>query len=183
MKPLFFILLCCIAVQSQTITKYSASFKGTTDIFADRFEEGIELNAFSKTYVYTIGYYFAEDSEWYVDPSEKYKQLNFLFGKYEDSKNEKFHFQYQAGIGVFWGRFRTEVDEENSRCGFFKIFCNTAYFTRDSKETIALPLKIGGRYMPFPFLSIGIDILANINQQKTLLRPLLSIEIGKLRNK
>lgn len=173
MKPLyFFTLLCCIAAHSQTITKYSASFKGTTYIFADRFETGVELNAFSKKHLFTLGYYFDRETS-ILSASfqgDIYRQLNLLIGGYSDTKNEKFRMQYQAGVGQLWIKRRAESSEEVFRT------------TQDS-ETTTLPLRIGGRYMPFPFLSIGIDILANINEHKTLLRPMLSIEIGKLRNK
>lgn len=175
----FTMFFCFAAVQCQGIDKYSLSLKGTVDWFANRFEEGVELNAFSNTYVYTIGYYFGEDYELWVSPSEKYKQFNLLFGKYIDSENQKFRIQYQAGIGVFWGIFRTNKhDRENS--GFI---LNNAYFTEKINKSLAIPLKIGGRYLPFKFLSIGIDIQANINKDKTIMRPMLSIAFGKLRNK
>jgi hypothetical protein len=86
-------------------------------------------------------------------------------------------FQYQSGIGIFWGTLRTdEYDKEN-----LSFLFNNAYFTKEV-STVGFPLKIGGRYIPFKFLSIGIDLQANLNFQKSIFRPMLSIEIGKLRN-
>ena len=174
---LLFIIFNVPLIQSQTIDKYSISAKGTMDILSNFYSEGIEINAFSKSYLYTIGYYYGEDYEFLGDkPTEKYNQLNLLFGKYIDTQNEKFRFQYQGGIGIFWGTLRTnEYDEENSG------LLNNVYYT-DEVSAVGFPLKIGGRYIPFNFLSIGIDLQANLNFKKSLFRPMLSIEIGKLRS-
>ena len=174
---LLFALLNVSHIQSQIIDKYSISTKGTMDILSNFYFEGYEINVFSKSYLYSIGYYYGEDYEFLGDaPTEKYNQLNLLFGKYIDTKNEKFRFQYQGGIGMFWGLLRTDqYNEENSG-----ILTNT-YFTKEV-STVGFPLKIGGRYIPFKFLSIGIDLQANFNFQKFIFRPMLSIEIGKLRS-
>ena len=174
---LLFVFLNMSIVQSQIIDKYSISGKGTIDVFSDFYSEGLEVNAFSRSYLYTIGYYYGEDYGFMGDtPTEKYNQFNLLFGKYIDTKNEKFRFQYQGGIGVFWGTLRTdEYNEQNS-----SILTN-AYFTQEV-SSISFPLKIGVRYIPFNFLSIGIDLQANLNFQKSIFRPMLSIGIGKLRS-
>ncbi len=180
MKKLFsifvFIITNILTVQSQVIDKYSISEKGTINILSDFYSEGFEINIFSKSYLYTIGYYYGEDYEFLGDtPTEKYNQLNLLFGKYIDTKNKIFRFQYQTGIGMFWGTLRTdEYDEENSS------ILNNAYFTKEVL-TVGFPIKIGGRYIPFKFLSIGIDFQTNLNFQKIISRPMLSLEIGKLR--
>ena len=172
-----FIITNILTIQSQLIEKYSVSVKGTMDILTDYYSEGIEINAFSKSSLFSVGYYYGEDYEFIGDtPTEKYNQLNLLFGKYTDSKNEKFRFQYQGGIGMFWGIKRTdELDTTNSN-----ILTNH-YFT-EKFSTVGFPLKIGGRYIPFKFLSMGIDLQANLNFQKSIFRPMLSLEIGKLRN-
>ena len=100
---LVFLIFQTFSVQGQTkIDKYSISGKGTLDIFSDLYSEGVEINAFSKSSIYAIGYYYGEDYEFLGDePTEKYSQLNLLFGKYNDTKNEKLRFQYQGGIGLF----------------------------------------------------------------------------------
>jgi len=174
---ILFIFTYTSTIQSQSIDKYSISVKGTMDLLTDYYSEGIEINAFSKSYLYSVGYYYGEDYDFLDEtPTEKYNQLNLLFGQYFDTKNEKFRFQYQGGIGMFWGTIRTdEFDEENSN-----ILTN-AYITEEI-STIGFPLKIGGRYIPFKFLSIGIDLQANLNFQKTIFRPMLSLEFGKLRS-
>ena len=164
-----------MSIQSQTIEKYSISAKGIRDIFSDYYCEGLELNIFSKSFMYSIGYYYSEGYSFFTSPNENYNQLNLLFGKFIDSKNEKFRFQYQTGIGMFWGTIRTEFDGNSS--GPF----NNVFFTK-SVNTVGFPIKIGGRYIPFKFLSVGIDLLGNLNFQKSIYKPMLSLEIGKLRN-
>ena len=182
MKKTILILLFIISnvslIQSQVIDKYSISVKGTGNIFwKSNFFEGIEINAFSQKYLYSIGFYRSTDERLFGDtPHEKYNQLNFLFGGYADTRNEKFRFQYQAGIGMFWGTLRTdEYDWINS------TLLTNAYFTKEV-STVGFPLKIGGRYIPFEFLSIGIDLQANLNFEKSIIIPMLSIEMGKLRS-
>lgn len=163
--------------QSQIIDKYSISGKGTLDPFSDFYFEGVDINVFSKSFLYTIGYYYGEDYEFFGDTSnEHYNQLNLLFGKYIDLQHQNFRIRYQAGIGMFWGALKNdEYDKENS------TFLNDAYFT-DEVSTIGFPIKIGGRYIPFKFLSIGVDIQANLNFEKSIIRPMLCLDIGKLKN-
>lgn len=172
-----FIITNILTIQSQSIDKYSISVKGTMDLLTDYYSEGIEINAFSKSHLYSIGYYYGEDYEFIGDtPTEKYNQLNLLFGKYIDSKNEKFRFQYQGGIGLFWGILRTdELDISDTS------WLTDRYFTK-KVSTIGFPIKIGGRYILFNYLSIGIDLQGNLNFQKSIIRPMLTFEIGKLRN-
>ncbi len=172
-----FIITNILTLQSQLIEKYSVSVKGTMDILTDYYSEGIDINAFSKSSIFSVGYYYGEDYEFLGDtPTEKYNQINLLFGKYIDTKNKKFRFQYQGGIGMFWGTLRTnELDKTDTN------WLTNRYYTKEI-STVGFPLKIGGRYIPFKFLSIGIDLQANMNFQKSIFRPMLSIEIGKLRN-
>jgi hypothetical protein len=165
----------CFA-QAQTIDKYSLSVKGTLDVIDDYYAEGIELNLFRNTTLYSMGYYTGDEYVFLGDqPDEIYRQLNLLIGKYNDSKNQKFRFQYQAGIGLFWATLRTdEIKHE--------MFFGNTYFT-ETVRTVGVPLKIGGRYMPFSFMSIGIDIQANLNSKRSNTRPMLSVEFGNIRSK
>ena len=173
-----FVILNVSLIQSQVIDKYSISGKSTTNfLWSDEYFGGIEINAFSQKYLYSIGFYKDNDAMLFGDkPYERYNQLNLLFGKYADTKNGKFRFQYQAGIGKFWGTIRTdEYDPENSN------LLSNAYYTKEV-STVGFPLKIGGRYIPFEFFSIGIDLQGNLNFQKSIITPMLSVEIGKLRS-
>jgi hypothetical protein len=77
---------------------------------------------------------------------------------------------------MFWGTLRTEELDRTDTSWLIE-----KYFTKEV-STVGFPLKIGGRYIAFKFLSIGIDLQANLNFQKSIFRPMLSLEIGKLRN-
>ena len=173
---LLIILVGLYFVQAQSIDKYSLGVKGTLDVIDDYYAEGIEVNAFRNTTLFSIGYYSGDEYVFFGDqPDEIYRQLNLLIGKYADSKNQKFRFQYQAGIGLFWATLRTdEIKQE--------IFLGNIYFTK-TVRTVGVPLKIGGRYMPFSFMSIGIDIQTNLNFKRSNTRPMLSIEFGNIRPK
>lgn len=173
---LLMILVGLYFAQGQTIDKYSLSVKGTLDVIDDYYAEGIEFNLFRNTTLYSMGYYTGDEYVFLGDqPDEIYRQLNLLIGKYNDSKNQKFRFQYQAGIGLFWATLRTdEIKHE--------FFFGNAYFT-ETVRSVGVPLKIGGRYMPFSFMSIGIDIQANLNSKRSNTRPMLSIEFGNIRSK
>lgn len=175
---LLFIVMSVLIAQSQTVDKYSVSGKITMDLLAENIFEGVELNILSNNYICSVGYYFGNDYKSALfgpKPRNIYKQANLLFGKYIDTKNEKFRFQYQGGVGVFWGEIR--VDEHRGGKSAF-IF---TYYPTKKILTVGVPIKIGGRYIPFKFLSIGIDLQTNLNLKKPILRPMLSIEIGKLR--
>ncbi len=168
---LFFLFQITKINSQQKIEHYSISGKISVDIFSNYYE-GIELNAFGNIYLYSIGYYYGEDYGMFRDkPTENYHQLNILMGKYEVSKNKKFRFQYQVGIGAFWGIIRTKVLDESET----NIFIDK-YFAKKA-STIGFPIKIGGRYIPFKFISLGIDIQTNINLAKSIIRPMLSVEI------
>ena len=174
---LFLIMHSLFSQAQLKFDKYSISGKLSTNIWTPMYIEGIEINTFSRQYLYSIGYYKGNDNSLFSDqPPEQYNQLNLLAGKFTDTKNKKFRFQYQGGIGMFWGTVRTnEFDKENSN------LLTNAYFTKQI-STVGLPAKIGGRYIPFKFLSIGIDMQANLNFKKSIIRNMLTIEIGKLRS-
>ena len=101
---LLFLFFSLPILQAQSIDKYSLAVKGTLDPYADSYyAEGVELNVFSHSFMYSLGYISGDE---YVSsdqlPKERHTMINALIGKYIDSKNQKFRFQYQAGIGLFW---------------------------------------------------------------------------------
>lgn len=48
--------------------------------------------------------------------------------------------------------------------------------------SFGVPLKIGLKYMPFPFMNVGIDFQANLNLEKSFFNTFLSLEFGIIRN-
>jgi hypothetical protein len=157
--------------------QYSIAFKNTTNIIATHFFEGLEANIFHNSYIYSAGYYFGNDNEsGYTSgprPREEYNQINLLFGKYNG--NNKWRFQYQAGLGWIWGTLRTDVRDISSNQYYFDTYLTKGFYA------VGVPLKIGGRFIPIKFMSLGIDVQANLNIISPTIRPMLSLEVGRLR--
>jgi hypothetical protein len=130
---------------------------------------GVEINAFNNHIIYALDYYHYEEFVLFANPSEKYNQIDFLIGKYIGDK--LFRFQYQGGLGTFWGFKRGD------KIGTLFDYKKNNFFT------IGIPLKLGFKVIPARFISIGFDVQANINLEKTTSMALISLEFGKLRNK
>jgi hypothetical protein len=130
---------------------------------------GIEINAFKNHIIYAGDFYHYEEFVLFAYPSEEYNQIDFLIGKYIG--DGFFRFQFQGGIGTFWGFKR------GARIG--------SYFDHEKNNffTLGIPLKLGIKLLPAKFISIGMDLQANLNFKKTTSMVLLSIEFGRLRNK
>ncbi|MDG1685451.1 MAG: hypothetical protein P8H63_05380 [Flavobacteriaceae bacterium] len=163
-------------LQAQSIGKYSLAIKGTLDPYADSYyAEGVEINAFSRSFVYSLGYISGDEyvSSDYL-PKERHTMINALIGKYIDSKNQKFRFQVQTGIGLLL------VTKED-----VMTFPSNGISVEQTigPRTLGFPVKVGGRFLPFSFLSIGIDIQANLNSKRSNTRPMLSVEFGNIRSK
>lgn len=130
---------------------------------------GVEINVFKNRIIYAVDYYHYEEFVLFANPSEKYNQIDFLIGKYID--DGLLRFQYQGGLGTFWGFKRGE------KTGNYFDYKKVNFFT------LGIPLKLGFKVLPARFISIGIDLQANINFKKPTSMAMLSIELGKLRNK
>lgn len=130
---------------------------------------GVEINAFKNHIIYAVDYYHYEEFVLFVNPSEKYNQIDFLIGKYIG--DNLFRFQYQGGLGTFWGFKRGD------KIGNYSEHKKNIFFT------IGIPLKLGFKLIPARFISIGIDFQANINFEKPTSMGLISLEFGKLRDK
>ena len=134
------------------------------------FTGGAELNVLKHKFLYGANYYRFKELVLFESFTEYFNQFGLLVGKYND--NGIFRLQYQAGLGLLWGMKRTEIIIKDPP-GFF----NTEF---ESKDFIALGFtpKIGFKIIPFSFLSIGIDLEANINLENSVFTPLISVEIG-----
>jgi hypothetical protein len=136
------------------------------------FNGGVELNVLKNKFIYSADFYrFDEFVILGPEPSEFYNQIGLMIGKYIG--DELFRFQYQAGLASFWGLKRTDLISQ----GLFGDKYNSEKFF-----TIGLTTKLGFKIVPLKFLSIGIDLETNINLENIVFTPMLSIEIGKLRN-
>jgi hypothetical protein len=140
------------------------------------FTGGAEFNVLYNKYIFSIDYFKFEEWAIFSDtPEEYFNQIGLMFGAFNGDRI--FRFQYQAGLASFWGLRRTELDKEG-----FGIFSSDEYKS-ENFFTVGIETKLGFKIIPLTFLSIGIDLQANINLKNTVLMPMLSIEIGKLRGK
>jgi hypothetical protein len=120
---------------------------------------GDEINFLKKKWIFSLDYYHCKFT-FIGSKEEKFDQFDILFGKYLDYRS--FRLQIQGGLGTFKG-----ITYDESK----KIF------------TLGIPLKAGFKYLISDSFSIGLDLQANLNVKYPIYMPMLSIEIGKLRNK
>jgi hypothetical protein len=141
------------------------------------FATGVETNIAVKRLLYSVDYYRFQEVQIVFpnSPSEYCNQIGFMIGKYFGEKN--FRIQWQGGIAPIWGLKRTDILEHGSGWFSGNIYKSERFFTA------GLVLKIGLKINPTSFLGIGIDFQANINSQKTIYMPMISIELGKIRKK
>jgi hypothetical protein len=125
---------------------------------------GGEINILRRHFIYSLGIYefwnFNSTANIWSFP------IDFLIGKYVGDRYLRF--QYQGGLGLFWGGKNAGNKWDNGTVSF---------------ATLGIPLKLGFKILPSRFISIGMDLQANLNFEKSIVIPMFSIEIGKLRNK
>ncbi|TXT58644.1 MAG: hypothetical protein BAJALOKI3v1_1240001 [Promethearchaeota archaeon] len=137
---------------------------------------GVEMNVLKDKFLYSADFYRYEELVIFSPtPAEYYNQIGIMMGKFVGDK--LFRFQYQGGIAPIWGIKRTKLVKEGSG------ILATDYYENKDFFTIGLVTKLGFKIIPTRFLSIGIDLQANINLENPVYMPMISIEIGKLRNK
>ena len=139
------------------------------------FSMGLETNITIDKTIYSMEYYRAEEFVIFgSSPAEVFNNFGIMIGKYKGER--LFRFEYQAGLGLIWGTNRTEkiVDESD----YFSILYETESFATPSIMT-----KLGFKFIPLKCLGIGLDLEGNINLEKSIFIPMLSIECGNLRSK
>ena len=108
-------------------------------------------------------FYQFEEIRYFSSDEDIFRQAGIMAGKYYGDR--LFRVQLQGGIAPIWQIGSREGSE-------------TGKFT-----TAGVALKTGLKFIPLPFFSIGIDLQGNINPEKTLFMPFISLEFGKLRDK
>jgi hypothetical protein len=168
-----FLLFCTNGLINAQTKIYGYSINSKLGGFIGKTSGGFfggEINILSTNkFIYSLDYYHYVDIVLFANPSEKYNQIDFLIGKYIGDRYLRL--QYQGGLGTFWGFERGE------RTGDYFDHKKVYFFT------IGIPVKLGFKVMPAKFISIGIDLQANLNFEKPLGMAALSIEIGKLKKK
>jgi len=121
---------------------------------------GGEFNVLYKKLIVSADYYHT----FQVMNDESFNEVDLLIGRYIGEN--KFRFQIEGGLGALWG-----INE-------------TGYSTDYRKEdifAIGIPVKLGFKYMPARFISLGIDFQAHINGKKPIYMTFGSIEVGILK--
>lgn len=125
---------------------------------------GLEINVLKNKFIYSLEY-VAHD---FLDQN----QIGIMMGKYRG--DNYFRIQYQAGINLFWGKYSTTNTTQP--------WINTSSGSSSSFYTVGVSSKVGLKIIPLKNLSIGTDLLINLNLKNAVFMPMLSIGIGKLRN-
>jgi hypothetical protein len=126
------------------------------------FVGGVEFNYFKEGWIFSVDYLnFAEFELFSIE--DHFSQSGIMIGRYYG--NRLLRMQFQGGIAPIWG---TKHENNSDFTGFF---------------TLGLVLKSGFKFIPFRFFSVGLDLQSNFNNKKFAFMPLLSFEIGKLRDK
>jgi len=173
---LVFMIILSNSLDGQKIQFYSIAGKITTNPNTSRVFEGIEANAFTKKLNFTLSYQVGEEfglSLFGDFPIETYRDFGLRVGGYKLYR--RWRIQYQSGLSYVKGIKRTsEVDLKKS------AILSNWYYT-ENFETLGVPLYFGGRYLPFKFMGIGMDLYINVNLERPYLRPSVVIEFGLLR--
>ena len=121
---------------------------------------GVETNYLTNGWIFSVDFFQFQEILLTLRGSDEdfFNQVGFMAGKYYGDR--LFRVQFQGGIAAVR---EMEIPEDR----FF---------------TMGLVLKTGFKFIPLHFFSIGLDLQGNINSEKPLFMPLVSIEFGRLRD-
>jgi hypothetical protein len=123
---------------------------------------GAEANYLHKGWIFSLDFFQFQEINLLSSDEDMFRQVGIMAGKYYGDR--LFRVQLQGGIASIW-----EIGAPDESDPHFSTF--------------GLVLKTGFKFIPLHFFSIGIDLQSNFNSQKPLVMPLVSIEIGRLRDK
>lgn len=124
---------------------------------------GIETNYRSNGWLFSADFCQLQEVKLLSSDEDLFRQIGIMAGKYYGDR--LFRVQLQGGVASIW-EIGAPMDSEP-----------------ENFSTVGLILKTGFKFIPLHFLSIGLDLQSNINPKKPLIMPLVSIEVGRLRNK
>lgn len=153
------ILIPVTAVAQDKLHGFYANGKaGAGNAFAEDASFGLSFEAgyVRNKNLYTAAYLRSEE----FDNREVIHCFDLTLGKFIQIRSLIYH--YQAGLGAVWGKNERGIDEP---------------FT-----TIGLPLKTGVKFVPPNFFSIGLDLQANINAEKSMYFAMFTIGIWPRNN-
>ena len=125
---------------------------------------GLELDVYKNNLLYSFQYYHLENYVIFGRSAHR-TQVGFRLGK--QTNGHLLRFRYQLGIAYYDGQYKYP----------------TSRGEKGEVSALGLTTRIGFEYIPFSFLSIGLDVESNFNAEESILMPLLKIGIGKIRPK
>lgn len=124
---------------------------------------GFEFGLLKRNVVYSVDYYAFEEFT-IMDPHpEHFNQIALMYGSFSE---KKWRVQRQIGLSYFWGS-----KSENSG--------NWASVT--DFRTAGIAARLGLDYVSVSFMSVGVDLQANLNLEKSVVMPMLHVTFGKLK--
>lgn len=124
---------------------------------------GLETSYMQNGWMFTVDFFQFEEIKYFSSDEDIFRQVGIMTGKYYGDK--LFRVQLQGGIAPIWQiGLREDSDPEKF-------------------VTVGLVFKTGFKFIPLPFFSIGLDLQGNLNPERPLLMPLISLEFGRLRDK
>lgn len=124
---------------------------------------GVETNYLRNGWMFSADFFQFHEIHLFSSDEEIFRQVGIMAGKYYGDR--LFRVQLQGGIAPIWVTGPRDSSEP------------------EKFSTVGLVLKTGFKFIPLHFLSIGLDLQSNLNPKKSLVMPLVSIEIGRLRDK
>lgn len=124
---------------------------------------GVEANYLRNGWMFSADFFQLHEIHLLSSDEEIFSQVGIMAGKYYGDR--LFRVQLQGGVAAMW-----EIGPRASS-------------EPEKFSTVGLALKTGFKFIPLPFVSIGVDLQSNLNSKKPLIMPLISIEFGRLRDK
>ena len=158
-------LLCAAAFSQSQTTGFSINPKGGIFLWPDKENGavlGVETNYLRNGWIFSADFFHFQEIGYLSAIDDIYQQVGLMAGKYYGDR--LFRIELQGGIAALWGVGESDPSDPGN-------------------ISAGLVLKTGFKFIPLHFFSIGLDLQSNINSRKPLFMPLISIEIGKLRDK
>lgn len=129
---------------------------------------GIEASYRKNNNIHSLSIDFMRQVMIFSSPDNTFKQLNYLYGRYHD-KN-KVRFQYQIGVGVFFGRVQDKLIRRDPG------LLGHEYYNTKTYSRMALPLAFGIKRLLKNGQTLGLDININVTKELVIIMPALSFE-------
>jgi hypothetical protein len=170
-----FLLVCSLFGQNEQREQFSINPKIGMQYDINTgigYTYGLAINYFSKKTIYSTAYYYTKEIRILgkAKPEETLNDFNLMLGRYFGARFLRIEGQF--GLSFLWGQNRGEK---------YYQFNHDYQYESEKFTTIGFPLKIGFKYMPFEFMSVGLDLQANLNVVKSFFISFLSLEIGIVR--